>query len=127
VDLKKDTCCVITEPGIGHHGSFEVSRLCIWENPRIDLNHPSVGTCVRRSGEVGVQSIGSLEDRIPLQFGIAKCDIPTTTKIVWATRVSEVDRWHTISEFGKSKVPKQVHQDSRSCEVRNPDRGDEDR
>jgi hypothetical protein len=40
------------------------------------MNHPSFGTRVRRSDEVGVQRIEGPEDRIFLQSGITMFEIP---------------------------------------------------
>jgi hypothetical protein len=59
--------------------------------------------CVIRPDEVGVQRIKSLEDRILLQCGIAKRDIPMG-KDSGPQELVE-DRWHKLSEF-QSKVPK---------------------
>jgi hypothetical protein len=59
-----------------------------------------------------------------------KCEVPKGERIVWATEGSRADRWRTIDRevnfvdhFGVSwgEVLKSSHQDSRNCEVQNPD------
>jgi hypothetical protein len=68
-----------------------------------DRSEPRWDAC-QKIKEVGVPSEIS-EDRILLQLGIAKRDIPTGED-VWGHRKLVEDRWHTVSEFGESKVPK---------------------
>jgi hypothetical protein len=48
-----------------------------WQNPRFNLNRPSLGTRVRIPKRVGDRRFGGPEDRILSQVETAKSDFPT--------------------------------------------------
>jgi hypothetical protein len=51
-------------------------------------------------------------------------DIPTTNRIVWGHKGQRGGQVAYLIGVSQREVPKHLHQDSRSHEVRNPDRGD---
>jgi hypothetical protein len=72
---------------------------------------------VKRPDEVGVRRFGGFEDRILLQFGIAKCDIPTiqrNSKGPQALVGGQVA--HPFENLGKEKAQ---HIGIRICDLAN--------